>query len=318
MGQASFNALTATIETDYKGATPSVDYLDAPYLQQQCGTDKGVLLNLSRHNAKLISTFGGNPLGDTDLTMAIRLTGKVVAAAVSEEALKADWEFHFMQFFSLMQCSAHFAGATSSDGSMFLDFAGPSYFAGYRKFVLDADPTKFDKKTRDLWPYSESTRDSHTYYTAPGQWQPMVTFPDHPAALMPRFIANPAAGNKRNYLIYVGYQYRVVTTLVAQDQNSYQIQPLCWVEWRNFLTAGFHWRTQSGGQTDTPDGQNLGMNLFRVEKPVQGVPPYADIAALIKNPPSSGSGTYNEMANKASARPRSDPPVLSKNDPGGG
>jgi len=258
-------------------AAPAVDLLQ----------DKAAL-HLTRGKGEILKLVNGQQLNSTPnqkRASAIQLTGTVLASADSEIDLDHDWRIHLMQFFFLQVSRAYYAGKSPSEGYVFIDLAGPSLYAGYQKFVLDGDPNHM--------PYCEVEADSVVTPMPYGTWQAKVAFNDHPFNTLPLSVPNPAAGNKANYLFHVSKQFTVVTTLVAYDRNAQNIQPLCWLEWGAFLDATMRW--QKGKNPPTSDLPVIRISSFAASDPVQGTPPHKGIAALLNNPPSSASDTFNAM-----------------------
>lgn len=206
-----------------------------------------------------------------------------------------------MQFYHNMRDLAYFAGETPSDGYISIDFGSP--YLGYTTFMIDSD-----KGLKSPLPYTDRdnrvdiismrpTADGRAW--ANGAWQPIVILTDHPHSRIPTHFTNSKTLSE-NCLFRRVSQYRIVTVLVAvnqniENQNAYQIQPLCWVEWGAIHEAAVHWRKDSSG-TPWPDAPALSViSRFYMTEQYKASSLYDDVNALIKNPPSTYDHTFNTM-----------------------
>jgi hypothetical protein len=277
----------ADITTEYKGAKPAIDYV------QRGPTD------LTRF-AILHLTTGIGPVLRNALppTAAIRLTGTAFVLADTKDntkaAILANWEFHIVQLLSLKLFKAFYAGQKPANGSMILDFAGPTYFIGHGKYLQDSDPYR-----KPLSPYSDTWK-GLSVQGAPegGLWKATVINDDHPYTDVPLVLENPVTRKSRNYLYSVRREYDVVTALVASDVNSPAIRPLAYVSWGAKYNAWLHWHNNPDG-TVVVDAAQLTTHDFWVKPAIKGAHPDGTLAKMIANPHMDADRMYNRAAKDA-------------------
>jgi hypothetical protein len=280
---------TADITANYKNAKPGIDYF------QRGTTD-------STRFAVLHLTVGSGPIirGEAVATpakvSAIRLTGTVLVQAEPKDDVSANWRFHFIQLFYDKLKEASYAGRTPADGSMTLNFVGPTYYNdGCGKFLQDSDPN-----SKPLSPYSDSyTPQLAVIGYPPGYlWKPTVTLDDHPHADLPLMLENFVT-KRVNYLYRVRREYDVVTALVATDMNSNTIRTLAYLGWGARYDAGLHWHVNPDGTT-VVDPAKLTTADFPVDKAAtKGAHPDSTLAKMIANPHTDPDRMYNKAVKDA-------------------
>lgn len=223
---------SAVITTIHNGAAPGIS-------TTKRGPVDMAVLHLTRNSSSIVK----GAIRSAAAASAIRMTGSVILDADPADNILNNISFHFIQFFSDIKNIAFYAGQTSADGSMSLDFVGPKYFRGYRRFLLDSEPSLHNS------PYFDTGRamlNRLNPYT--NLWLVALNADDHPFKDYPLQLGNPAAGNKLNYLYKVGREFQVITTLVATDSKTFKRSPLAHVKWGATCEATFRW---SPGQSDT-------------------------------------------------------------------
>jgi hypothetical protein len=249
------------------------------------------LLHLTRGSAEIIAHRHPNPVAAS----AINLTGTVmVQADVPLSDIKANYSFHFIQFFKDVKNIAFYAGQNSGEGCMSFDFAGPAHFRGYRRFMIDSDPNN-----PHHIPYAEQSNATWSAMTPYGLYQVSVTEDDHPNREYLVRLENPVAGNKMNYLYKVVREYEVITVLVVRDMNTFKYRPLAHVKWGASCEAYLHWNLTSAGAPDA--GPALVVGTFTVGPATQGPPSDPDVQAMILNPSTNAYDMYNQAADDANA-----------------
>lgn len=268
---------TAAITTRSEGALPDVSFV-------------------TRKNAPLAVmhlTRGSRPILHDTLrraadAAAIQITGTVTVEAMSQEDL-APWRFHLVQFFMDVSNDAFYAGESSSEGSMHYDLSPPGSPL-YNQYMLDADPADDDN-----FPFVDKGKPRIARVGQfPNLFTVSVSMTDHPYQDLLMKIQNFATG-KPNYLYRAFRWIDVITVFVARNlDEGGEFKPLAYVGWSGVWNYTLKW-------TKNPSGFDIGLGQriqawFNVGQPGQGAPVEQRVAAMIKNPPTDLSDTYNSVA----------------------
>jgi Domain of unknown function (DUF4157) len=275
---------TAVITTSHSGAAPGVS------ITKRGPVDMAVL-HLTRNSGSIVK----GAVRSAAAASAIRMTGSVMVDADPGENILNNISFHFIQLFSDIKSIAFYAGQTSADGSMSLDFVGPKYFKGYRRFLLDSEPSFHNS------PYSEAGKAMFNLLNRYSNlWLVTLNADDHPFEDYPIQLHNPAAGNKLNYLYKVGREFQVITTFVANDLKTFKRSLLTHVKWGATCEASFRWSPGQG------DSNVLSLpavtGTFTVDPASTKGPPTAPgLKDMILNANMNDPDMYNSAAKDASA-----------------
>jgi hypothetical protein len=273
---------TAEMSVSATNTSPGLDYV------QRGSSDYGrmAVLHLSRNKGPILRGRIASPAHAS----AIRITGTVsVLASPTDTAadIRRSWSFHFVQLFFDMLERAAYAGQTAADGSISLNLAGPQYYRGYQKFLIDADPD-----APDTMPYADTWTGLEAVNPMMGLWKATVILDDHPFADRPLLLLNPKAGNKRNYLYDVVRQFEVITVLVAVDQGTGTIKPLVHFDWGSMYSARLRWQIDGSG-TISVGPPRVTTSYFRLGAARAGAPTGRGLAALVTGAASATtSDTY--------------------------
>ena len=171
----SFTILpNATMEATYRGATPAVSYV-------RRGTEPFVVLHLTRNSAGIVADSARKP---SDIS-AIRITANISVQSDNprEDLASSDLRFRFVQFFALTDKRAYYAGSSSGDGNIYVDFASRPAFSGEGDLMLDSEA----KST--IFPYFEMYPPQYRRVN-PSLWNVTIAMDDHPFSNLPLRLSN--------------------------------------------------------------------------------------------------------------------------------
>lgn len=271
---------SARITVDRTGSDPGVGFRPS---------NKSAVLHLTRNAAQIIAD---DPKATDKSTSAITITGQVDVQSDSPQPMDLQgWKFHFIQLAMLRELSAVFAGRTSSEGSVEINFWVPPLIPDdfYLGFCLDSFPgtipfINFDPAVVLPLPGGN------------GRLRVSNDMDDHPRHPLPLKLPNTKT-RAENFLFKADCDIEFLTAFVAVDPSYKPGSPggivsLAHVAWRVTWKAQLKW---FGG---TPSASMLGKR-FDVEKPVLGEPDDAEVADLITNPPTEVSETANAVGENA-------------------
>jgi hypothetical protein len=174
---------------------------------------------------------------------AIELTGEVLVTADSKEEIRSNWSFHFTQFFSLLHCSAYFAGAKREHGCIEEELALPPLMPAGWVPDFDQKGNPFVDNLANAQPAAELA--AIRPGPAPGLWFVNLTTFDHPNLVM-NMIRDNFKTREENYLYLWKQDYVVVTVLVAVNKTTKEVVPLDYVNWGASFRAQFRWNSYAG------------------------------------------------------------------------
>jgi Domain of unknown function (DUF4157) len=277
----SFTVLpNATMEATYTGATPGVSYVWR-------SSEPFAVLHLTRNSAAIVSD-SARKLSDIS---AIRITANIpVLTDTRENLADSDLRFRFVQFFALRDKRAYYAGPSSGDGNMYLDFARKPAFSGEDELMLDTEPKS------NIFPYFEMYP-PHYRRIGPSLWNVTIAMDDHPFSDLPLRLSNFYT-KKINFLCTASKAFNVVTALVVRDYTDAS-QPkttlLGQMLWGAELGFSLRW-TKGADHTVVPNPAEYNTRTFYCKDARMGFD--ADLTSMIEGLTSS-TETINDSSNAA-------------------
>ena len=238
---------------------------------------------------------------------AIHITGSVNVVYDPDvdkidNSSSSDWRFSFIQFFLSLSNEASYAGPTPSDGSISVDFANFSAYAGYQKYILDADPD-----VKPFVPYIDMDP-PQIAIVSPGLARVTIAMDDHPFEELPLDYENFAAGNRLNYLVSAKRAYDIVTVFLYRNVKTNEHKPLAWLNWGCIGDATFHWTLDRSGTPIATPRVDMGAHYFYANDAtkdaltggvIRSPQSIRDIQDMFANPPTDPNQTYNSASKKA-------------------
>jgi hypothetical protein len=277
----SFTVLpTASISATYNGAIPGVSYV-------RRGSTDMATFHLTRHSAAILA----NSMKNAAAASAIRISAicQLISDDPKDNPASSSLRFRFIQFFSLADQRAFYAGSTEADGQMYLDFARAPAFSGENELMLDSDSNSSNFPFYDMY----SPRFQRV---TPGLWMVTIVMDDHPFNDLPLAFPNSSSG-KTNFLCTASKRFQVVTTVVCRDATD-PAKPtrimLGKISWGAEVACKIRW--SKTGDNINPKTPEFTVREFYCSDPVQGAD--ADLSAQIDKL-DTNTPTFNDAAENA-------------------
>jgi hypothetical protein len=229
------------MEIDYNSAKITVDINGSAPGSDISPDGQWAALHLTRNAERYIA--GDKTATDAELS-AINITGSVDVHHRSAEDILRTTQFRFVQLAFESVSYALYAGRTSRDGFLSLDFTDPPAFPQKFAFdfVLDSGPEFFGTAvmpfTNLRTPVIFPKRDRKGTLV-PGISTVVTDMDDHPAFRMRLAFQNKETGTL-NYLAQAIREAYFVTAFVTRDSQG-KIKIMAHVTWKALWNAQFHW-----------------------------------------------------------------------------
>lgn len=272
---------TASISAKYDGAIPAVSYVNR-------GSASLATFHLTRNSAAILAGSARKPADAS----AIRISADVNVLSDDPKGnlASAPFSFRFLQFFSLADQRAFYAGPTAADGQMYLNFALKPAFSGENELMLDSESNSKDFPFYDMY-------SPRFLRVNPALWIVTIAMDDHPFNDFPLNLPN-SVSNKTNYLCTASKRFQVVTTVVFRDATD-PTKPkrimLGKISWGAEVACKIRW-SKTGGDTFNPKPPELTAKEFYCNDSVPGAD--ADMAAQIEKL-DMATQTFNDAADNA-------------------
>jgi hypothetical protein len=284
---ASFDAATARMEVDVEGSAPATDIsADGGRAVFHLTRNAGPVIGLSRATSDVAAS-------------AIAFTGSIDAHLGPRETLN-NFRFGFIQLCMLQSAQSVYAGRTSGDGSMAINFAVPPAFAKANayEYNLDSDPAIFGAAVLPFTNNRAASIVPKMALTGPRAGRPVagvqlvnVGMDDHPNSSM-RLALRNSVTSADNFLTRATTEKFFLTALAVRDNATGTVTAFQYVAWHVRWHARYQWR--SG--TCTGAMQNTAWEIGPVTK---WPPTDATLAAKITNPERDASKCANALVKAA-------------------
>jgi hypothetical protein len=287
---ASFDTSSATMKVDVEGSAPATDI---------SANGRRAVFHLTRNADPIIGL--SRATSDADAS-AIAIEGMIDVRLGPRETLN-NFRIGFIQLCLLHTAQSVYAGKTSAEGSMAINYATPPAFPAQNayEYNLDSDPTIFGP---DVLPFTNnrtpvavpklSRTGANAGRPIPGVLWVTASMDDHPNSSMNLAFRNRKTGAD-NYLTRATTEKSFVTAFVVQDKATRAITPFHHVTWHVRWNARYRWASGvCRGVMEQP--------AFEVGTVTKGAPTDADVAAKITNPERDPDKCANALGRAAIQR----------------
>jgi hypothetical protein len=225
---------SARMNVDIAGSAPNTDISD---------DGQSAVLHLTRNADPIIAK---NKRASDSQISAINISGSVDVRHGAKEDVSKSAEFHFIQLAAHMCAYVSYAGRTSRDGAVELNFAQPPAYP--QKFAFDFvldGPDFAPGAPTDVLPFTNDRatvilpKRNNKGDLVPGVSTMVAETDDHPALTLPLAFQNRET-KRANFLVEVIRDTLFVTAFVVREKRT-KITILAHVCWRTFWSTRYHW-----------------------------------------------------------------------------
>jgi len=266
------------------------------------------VLHLTR-NAEPIIT--GRSITSEEDASAVNISGSVDVRLGPRENI-SNWSFHFIQLVKLNIAQAVYAGRTSEDGSMAVNYATPPVFNpkfAY-EFSLDSESNLFGTNVMpftNLRAPSIFPKVNNRGERVPGLPTVVTDMDDHPSRKMKVAFLNKATG-RDNFLYRATHDLSFLTAFVYRDERTKRITPLAHITWNVVWNALYTWQ-RIPNQNPQCSGR-VQPYTFDFSAQINGPPQDGRLLAKITNPTTDPTEIANALDKTAIANLDRNPDIF--------